>query len=94
MQVSTVLSSGQVVVGDGVLDDNGSNSITIPRNSQETINLIYNFNSTYAAYANLECYSSTGVTYTTTGTVAMKTRITNFNNIQFGPWINIIKCTT
>lgn len=96
MQLTTTTGSGAKLVGYGTLDNDGDTSFTVPRNSQKDLTLVYVFNSTSAERisANSQCFSSSGVSYTTTGSVGMKTWVTNFNNVNLGPWTITYFCSS
>lgn len=65
-----------------------SSTFTVPRNSNKDMSLIYYWetNSAQMQAIRTQCNTPEGVTYTTTGTVNMKTQITNFRGVSMGPW--------
>lgn len=94
MKVSTDLD-GYDLIGYGILkNDNGT--AVVPALSKRDIQLYYIFNATSTQISNsyLECFSSDGVTYKTTGTVDMKTWSANFHSVDLGPYYSTYICST
>ena len=93
MSVSTSTTLGTFTSGNGQLEDD-DNSLVVPANSQKEMSLVYLYNVTLQQQQsiNQQCFSSSGVTYTTTGTVDMSMWFHSFNDIDLGPWTNTYFC--
>jgi LEA14-like dessication related protein len=93
MTVTAYTSSGNFQSANGTLQGD-SNSFTVPKNSNKEMNLIYYWNTSTSQQQAIrqQCKTTTGVTYTTRGTMNMKTSVTNFHNVQLGPWSTIYFC--
>lgn len=93
MIVQTSTSLGTFTSGNGQLDDD-DNSLVVPANSNKEMSLVYLWNVTAQQQQsiNQQCFTSSGVTYTTTGTVNMKMWFHNFDGIDLGPWTNTYLC--
>ena len=70
LQVETLLTSGTSLVGYGTFAGDSS-SITIPKNSDKEVSVVYTFDSTASenSEAKQACFSAHGVQYVTSGTV-------------------------
>lgn len=73
LEITTNIEGQADLVGYGQFLTEG-NSYTIPKNSEEDIEIVYIYNATaqQVAAANQQCFSSDGVKYKTTGTVSTK----------------------
>lgn len=71
-----------------------STTFSVPRHSSKDMSLIYYWqtSSTQMQAIATQCNTPEGVTYTTSGTVNMKTSITNFRGVDLGPWEAIYLC--
>eukprot|EP00602_Paraphysomonas_sp_CaronLab_P008349 CAMPEP_0185025702 /NCGR_PEP_ID=MMETSP1103-20130426/8874_1 /TAXON_ID=36769 /ORGANISM="Paraphysomonas bandaiensis, Strain Caron Lab Isolate" /LENGTH=101 /DNA_ID=CAMNT_0027558981 /DNA_START=337 /DNA_END=642 /DNA_ORIENTATION=- len=81
------------LVGYGRFVSN-NNSVTIAKNSEEDVKIAYYFNATAREISedNQACYSSEGLEYKTSGTMDMKTWVTDFNAVDLGPWTTTYYC--
>lgn len=95
MVVTTTTSSGTFQSANGTLEG-GSNTFTVPKNSNKEMSLIYYWNTTSAQNQAIrtQCRTAGGVTYETTGTMNMKTSVTNFHDVDLGPWDTTYYCST
>lgn len=93
MLVETSTAIGTFQSGSGSLTDD-DNSFSVAKNSNSEFSLVYHYNITAQQQQaiNQQCKTAQGVTYTTSGSVNMKTWAHNFDDISLGPWTTTYYC--